>query len=144
MAEDTVDKAINLNLIEPRKCVSKNFRIHGYKPNPDLNNHLYVYGSDMKLIEDIIKNSPEMGGKIHPSYNYTLAEVVLAVRNEMARNVEDVLARRVRLLFIDAKASKAAAPVVARTIANELGYDNSWVDNQIKTFETLSDQYIIN
>jgi len=144
MAEDTVDKAINLNLIEPRKCVSKNFRIHGYKPNPDLNNHLYVYGSDMKLIEDIIKNSPEMGGKIHPSYNYTLAEVVLAVRNEMARNVEDVLARRVRLLFIDAKASKAAAPVVAKTIAQELGYDNNWIDNQIKTFETLSDQYIIN
>ena len=44
MAEDTVDKAIELNLLEKKACVTKKFRIHGYQLNPDLNNHLYIYG----------------------------------------------------------------------------------------------------
>ncbi|KAA6306860.1 Glycerol-3-phosphate dehydrogenase 2, partial [termite gut metagenome] len=58
MAEDTVDKAIQLNLIETRKCRTKNLHIHGFRPNPDLNNHLYVYGSDEPKIKSLMAENP--------------------------------------------------------------------------------------
>ncbi|MEN6619879.1 MAG: glycerol-3-phosphate dehydrogenase/oxidase [Rikenellaceae bacterium] len=143
MAEDTVDKAIKLQLISPKKCVSKNFRIHGYRPDPDLSNHMYIYGSDMVSIEKMVKRDPEMAVKIHPKYKYTVAEVVWAVREEMARSVEDVLSRRVRLLFIDARAAIEAAPKVAEVMARELGYDQSWIEEQLSSFNNIADNYII-
>jgi len=143
MAEDTVDKAIKLKLIEPKKCVSKNFRIHGYKTHPDLSNHMYVYGSDMAAIEMMIKNDPKMAEKIHPDYNYTVAEVVWAVREEMARSVEDVLSRRVRLLIIDARAAISSAGKVAEVMAAELGYDQKWIEEQLVSFNNIAENFII-
>ncbi len=143
MAEDTVDQAISLKLIEPQKCVTKNFRIHGYKPNPDLSNHMYVYGSDMEAINSLIKSNPKMAEKIHPHYEYTVAEVVWAVREEMARSIEDVLSRRVRLLVIDARAAIASAPKVAEVIANELGLGQEWIKNQLNNFYALAENFII-
>jgi len=143
MAEDTVDKAIKMQLISPKKCVSKNFRIHGYRQDPDLSNHMYVYGSDMAAIEMMINQDPEMAVKIHPKYGYSVAEVVWAVREEMARNVEDVLSRRVRLLYIDARAAVEAAPKVAEVMAREFGYDQKWIDLQIASFNSIADNYII-
>jgi glycerol-3-phosphate dehydrogenase len=49
------------------------------------------------------------------------AMVRFAARYEYARSVEDVLARRSRLLFLDARAAAAAAPGVAAVLADELG-----------------------
>ena len=46
MAEDTVDKAIEVAKLPVRKCVTKKLRIHGYRKNPNLADHMYVYGSD--------------------------------------------------------------------------------------------------
>mgnify|MGYP000818769134 CR=1 FL=1 len=43
---DTVDKAIEVCGLPKRKCVTKKFRIHGYRKNPALTDHMYVYGSD--------------------------------------------------------------------------------------------------
>ena len=143
MAEDTVDKAISLKILESRKCASKSYRIHGYKPKPDLTNHLYVYGSDMPEIEKLINSGNGMNERIHPKYDYTVAEVVWAVREEMARTVEDVLARRARLLFIDARAAMEAAPKVAGIVAKEFGYDKNWIDSQIEDFIRLANNYII-
>ncbi|KAA6311776.1 hypothetical protein EZS27_037166, partial [termite gut metagenome] len=73
-----------------------------------------------------------------------VAEVVWAVRYEMAREVEDVLSRRVRLLYIDARAAIAAAEVVAKTIANELKKDQSWIDQQVQNLTAMAKQYIYN
>ncbi len=143
MAEDTVDKAISLNLLPARKCVSKSHRIHGYRPKPDLNDHLYVYGSDMAEILRLMKENREMAAKIHPDYEYTVAEVVWSVREEMARSVEDVLARRVRMLFVDARAAMEAADKVAEVIAAELGYDKSWIESQVRSFKETAANYII-
>ncbi len=143
MAEDTVDQAISLNLVAPKKCQSKNFKIHGYKPNPDLSNHMYVYGSDMAAIERLADSNPKMAAKIHPDYNYTVAEVVWAVREEMARSIEDVLSRRVRLLIIDARAAITAAPIVAEVIAEELGFGQEWIKNQLQNFNNLAQNFII-
>lgn len=143
MAEDTVDKVISLNLLEKRECVTKKFRIHGYKPDPDLSNHLYIYGSDVTALKSLMESDESMAEKLHPKYDYTVAEVVWAVREEMALDVEDVLARRVRLLFLDARVAVEVAPKVAKIIAKELGYDQAWIDAQVVAFTTLSKHYIL-
>ena len=68
--------------------------------------------------------------------------MVWAVREEMALTVEDVLARRVRLLFVDAREAMAAAPKVAETMARELGRDQAWIDAQGESFTKMAKNYI--
>lgn len=60
----------------------------------------------------------------------------------MALTVEDVLARRVRMLFVDAREAMAAAPKVAETLARELGRDQAWIDAQVKSFCDVAKNYI--
>jgi len=143
MAEDTVDKIAELGLLPKRKCRTKSFRIHGYRPKPNLADHMYVYGADEPAILDMIAKDPAMGEKISEKFDYTVAEVVWAVRHEMARTVDDVLARRVRLLFVDAREAQKAAPKVARILAKELGRDQEWIDNQVREFQKIADAYYI-
>jgi len=64
-------------------------------------------------------------------------------RNEMARTVEDVLARRTRLLFLDVRAALARAPEVARELAQELGRDEAWQRSQLAAFEKTAAHYRI-
>ena len=142
MAEDTVDKAIAMKLVDARPCVTKKFHIHGYRKNPNLKDHMYVYGSDQDAIMKLIAENPEYGKKLSDKYDYTVAEVVWAVREEMAREVEDVLARRVRLLFVDAREAIKAAPLVAEVMAKELGKDQAWIDEEVKEFTELAGNYI--
>jgi glycerol-3-phosphate dehydrogenase len=63
-------------------------------------------------------------------------------RHEMARTVEDVLARRTRLLFLDARAALAKAPQVARELAGELGRDEAWQQSQLKMFAETAAHFI--
>jgi glycerol-3-phosphate dehydrogenase len=143
MAEDTIDKAIALGKISKRKCVTRKLKVHGWRPNPDLTDHMYVYGSDEPLIRDMIKQNPALGEKLSEKYGYTVAEVLWAVRKEMAFTVEDVLARRVRLLFVDAREAQKAAPRVAQIMAQEMGKDEKWIEEQIAKFNKVSDNYIV-
>ncbi|MGL5683820.1 MAG: FAD-dependent oxidoreductase [Marinifilaceae bacterium] len=143
MAEDTLKQAEDMQLIPVYPCGTKDFKIHGYKTNPDHSDHMYIYGSDEDLILDMIKNDDSMGQKIHPRYPYTYAEVAWAVREEMATSVEDVLARRVRLLFLDARAAVEAAPIVAEIMAKELGEDESWITAQLNEFNNIAANYIL-
>jgi len=144
MAEDTVDIAIKNFGLKANKCATKKFHIHGYKPKPDLNNHLYVYGSDMEKVLDLAKSKPEYAQKIHPKHEYIAAEVVWAVRYEMARTVEDVLARRVRVLFLNAKLSIEMSTKVAQIMAKEMGKDQQWIDEQVKDYAKLAAGFIVN
>ena len=61
----------------------------------------------------------------------------------MARTVEDVLARRVRLLFLDARAANEAAPVVASLMAGELKRNISWQKEQVAAFNSLAKAYLL-
>ena len=139
MAEDTVDKAGVLGLLPLRKCMTRRFPIHGYREHPDLTNHLYVYGSDMPAIAELMRQGYDT--KLVEGLDYTEAEVVWAVREEMARTVEDVLARRVRILFVDARRAVQAAPRVAQLLAAELGYDEAWERAQVEQFTRLAEHY---
>jgi glycerol-3-phosphate dehydrogenase len=144
MAEDTVDRAIAMKLIDKRKCRTVQLHIHGYRPNPDLHNHLYVYGSDEPAIKALADANPVYAKKLHPAHPYTVAEVIWAVRQEMALEVEDVLSRRVRLLYVDARAAIEAAPVVAEAMAQELKKDKAWIAAQVKDFTAMAQQYVFN
>ncbi|MDZ7634475.1 MAG: glycerol-3-phosphate dehydrogenase C-terminal domain-containing protein [Bacteroidales bacterium] len=57
--------------------------------------------------------------------------------------VDDVLARRVRVLYLDARASIALAPKVASIMAEELGRDKRWEQQQVKEFTEMAQSYVI-
>ena len=143
MAQDTVDKIIELKKLPSAKCATKDLLIHGANGAVDRSNHLYIYGTDKKKIEKLIEENPSLSERLHPRLQFTKAEVVFAVRHEMARTIEDVLARRVRVLFLDAKAAIEIAPMVGEIIRLELNETDGWRTQQISEFIEISDQYVL-
>lgn len=143
MAEDTVNKASLVGGLPEKDCVTKNMPIHGYVKNIHFDTPGYFYGADRAHIMDIIFKDSAFGERLHPDYEFTKADVLWAVRDEMARTVEDFLARRVRALFLDARASMKMAPEVAFLMAKELGYDQTWVKSQIDQYVELAKGYIL-
>ncbi|HWR74375.1 MAG TPA: glycerol-3-phosphate dehydrogenase C-terminal domain-containing protein, partial [Bacteroidales bacterium] len=65
------------------------------------------------------------------------------VRKEMARTVDDVLARRVRILYLDARLSIEVAQKVAAIMAAELGKDKGWEQQQIHDYTEMAQAYIL-
>jgi glycerol-3-phosphate dehydrogenase len=143
MAEDTIDQAIQTGGLKPQSCKTKNLPIHGSTQGVDWEDHLYVYGSDRDKVLALSDENPEWAKKLHAQYDYLQAEVIWAVRHEMARTVEDVLARRVRLLFLDAQAAIECAPLVASLIASELKKDTAWQKEQVEAFNSLAKAYLL-
>jgi glycerol-3-phosphate dehydrogenase len=145
MAEDVLDQAMARFGLKAGPCITAELPIHGKPITPaSAKDHLACYGSDAELIREMIAAEPALGERLHPSFPYTLAEVLFAVRHEMACTVEDVLARRVRLLFLDATAALQSAPKVAELMARELGKDEAWMAEQLATFHALTACYRIN
>ncbi len=141
MAEETVDLAIKEAGLDSAECITKDLKIHGCSTSND-DSYLNIYGSDRKHIESIIKENPDAGKKLHKDFPHTVAEVIWSVRNEMAETVEDILSRRLRMLFIDANAAIEMSEKVASILASESGADKNWEENQIKLFNTLAKGYI--
>jgi glycerol-3-phosphate dehydrogenase len=115
--------------------------IHGYYKNENWQDPFYFYGSDATLLQQQINGtagqwlSEEL--KIHP------AQIVWAVEHEMARTLEDVLSRRTRALLLNARESLRIAPEVAVIMAKTLGKDDQWINDQLKKFNWLAEQYIL-
>lgn len=143
MAQDTINKVIALKKLPKLKCKTKDLLIHGANGIVDRSNHLYIYGTDQTLIADLITENPDLSVRLHPRLQFTKAEVVLAVRNEMARTIDDVLARRVRVLFLDAKAAIEIAPLVGELIREELNQTAAWKAEQISDFVKMAEQYVL-
>lgn len=144
MAEDTIDKAIEVGEIPAKKCVTEELHIHGYDTQVNHAEELHFYGSDLKEIKILEDNNPKFRERLLPNYDYTVANVVFAVRNELAVKVEDVLARRFRLLFLDAKAAVAASRKVAEIMADELGKSQDWIESEVAQFAQLAKIYELN
>jgi glycerol-3-phosphate dehydrogenase len=134
MARDAVDRALKIAGLPPTECATENLKIHGATADSERFGDLEFYGADAEAIEKIIAKNPDSGEKLHANLPYRRAEIVWAVKNEMARTIEDVLARRTRALFLDARAAIEIAPQVARVMAPELGKDADWVAEQVKKF----------
>ena len=99
------------------------------------------YGSDAPAIRALAEADPALGERLHPALPYIAAEVTWAVRMEMARTVDDVLARRLRALFLNAAAAVEMAPTVAALLARELGRDAAWTAAQVAAFAELARGY---
>lgn len=144
MAQDVIDKAVLVGCLEEKESVTKNLPIHGFHKNTNFEEHLYYYGTDkIRMEETVLANNPDLNEKLHPDLPYVKGEVIWAVKHEMARTVEDFLARRTRALFLNAKASIEMAPLVADIMASELGRDSIWIKNQIEEYDQLADGYIL-
>jgi glycerol-3-phosphate dehydrogenase len=104
---------------------------------------MYFYGSDKEQILNLVQENDQLGERLHASYPHIQAEVVWAVRNEMARTPEDFLARRIRMLFMDARAAMDMVPVVAEIMAVELDKDDDWIEEQIQAFLSVAKNYIL-
>ncbi len=143
MGEDTIDHAALVAGLEERDSRTRNLHVHGWVKNVDRKDPLHIYGSDAVTIREMIKARPALGERLHARLPYVKAEAVWSVRQEMARTAEDVLARRTRALFLDARASMEAAGTVVDLIAAELGRDALWKDAQIKDYKALAQGYLL-
>jgi glycerol-3-phosphate dehydrogenase len=143
MAETSVDQAIDLARLTEKPCVTRTLNIHGFHPHAERFGALSMYGSDALAIQDLVRIDPELAEPLDRSLPYTAAEVVWAVRIEMARTVEDVVARRCRALFLNAAAAVRMAPRVAALMARELGQDEAWQRQQVSAFTELARQYML-
>jgi glycerol-3-phosphate dehydrogenase len=141
MAEECVNQAARLIGGKKKPCSTRTLAVHGAQ-RESLNGALASYGSDAAQINDLIRERPELAAPLHPALPIVGAQVVWAVRHEMARTVDDVLARRTRALFLNARAAIAAAPAVASLMAAELGKDNSWQPTQLNEFKTIAAGYL--
>lgn len=144
MAEDGVDRAIEVGGLLPTPCRTKNLPIHGargeYATGP-LARLLTGYGSDGPAISQLAASRSDLAAPLADRLPHIAAQVVWAARHEMARSVEDVLARRTRSLFLDADAALAAAPRVAELLAAELDRDAQWQVDQLAAFNSLAEGY---
>lgn len=143
MAADAVDRAIEVGGLESRPSITAALRLHGWQESADGRDEpLSIYGSDAAAIRALAAENPGWDRPLHPQLPYLPAEVVWAARNEAARSVEDVLARRTRALFLDARASIEAAPGVAALLAATLEKDPAWQEAQVARFRVLADRYL--
>jgi glycerol-3-phosphate dehydrogenase len=121
MAEDAVDIAQTLGSLAVRPCATAT---------------LAIDAADVQGIAAADGEAP-----LHPALPLTASAVRWYCREDMARRVEDVLARRSRSLLLDARAAVAVAPAVAQLMAAELGHGEDWIRRQIAEFADLAAGY---
>ncbi len=143
MAEDAVNQALKIANLPMKISPTKDLKIHGFCQSSEQFGDLAIYGADAENIQKLIEENPHLVKKLHENLPYCLAEIVWATRFEMAQTVEDVLARRLRILFLDAKAAVEIAPKVAEIMARELNKDETWIAGQITELKETAKNYIV-
>lgn len=143
MGEDVIDQAMTIGGLEERPSVTKSLHLHGWHANAEAFDSLAVYGSDAPSVKTLLKSHPDGADLLHERLPYFKGEVAWAVQHEMARTVDDVLARRTRALLLDARASAEAAPYVASVLADLLGHDEAWQNAQVNEYQTIAEGYVI-
>lgn len=140
MAQDAVDQALVVADLPGEPCVTEDLRIHGAVDDPV---EAGPYGADRGAVDAVCAERPGWNEPIAPGLSLRPGEVAWAVRYEMARTVDDVLARRSRSLLLDARASLAAAEPVARVLAEELGRGDAWIGEQVRAFANIAQAHLI-
>lgn len=144
MGEDVVDRAISIAHLPNRKSGTWNLKIHGYEQNIDLEDPHYWYGADRIRFKALMNEDPALSEMLSEKLHIQKVQVIWAIRHEMARTVEDFLARRTRALQLDARESIQLAPAVANLMANEMGLDKKWQDEQVNSFTQLAHKHLLN
>lgn len=129
MAEDAVDNAVFISKQDKRLCITKNLPIG----DPIAVKHKK---------ESLVKERPELDQYLHPEFTYKWVDVVYAVKHEMAITAEDVLARRTRILFLNASAAITALDTVLSLMRECLNESETWVNQQRENFHELAKGYL--
>lgn len=141
MGEDTINFAIQKNLLKPSKSITKELRLFA-ATNNGYHYPLSVYGDEVSKILAIQQEINNFA-LIHPDLPYLQAEVIYHVRHEMANTPEDILVRRTRAILLDAKAALESVTIVATLMATELHQDDTWIKQQVAEFKIVAAKYII-
>jgi glycerol-3-phosphate dehydrogenase len=143
MARACVDQAATLAQLPEVECRTRELKIHGWHEHPETLGALSAYGTDAAQVEAIARAEPALAARLHARLPVIGAEIAWHARFEMARTVEDVLARRARALFLDARAAIEMAPRAAEILARELGRSREWQTAQIAEFTSLARGYLL-
>ncbi len=146
MADDTVD-VVAAFLGKRRRGRTKRLRLVGGEgfsapaesPEPSLHTHLAGrYGTEADLVAALVDDEASAAARLAeplvPGLPYVRAEAVHAVRHEMARTLDDVLARRTRARLLARDASARAADDVAQLIGAELGWSAAFRTDQVEEY----------
>ena len=134
MAADTVDE-VQAALGRPRtRSRTADLCLRGATGAPPTDHLTSRYGNDARVVRAMVAADPSLAEPLVPTLPYLRAEAVYAARYEMARTVDDVLARRTRSLILARDASVEAAPAVAQLMAPELGWDAAEIDAQVRAY----------
>ncbi len=142
MGEDVVDKAEEIGGFNKKTTPTKDLKIHGYKKDVDFDDPMYFYGSDKEKINQLAKEIEFGEDIISGKFGIKKAQVIWAVREEMALNIEDFIARRTRVLLLDRNEALRIAPVVAEIMAQELGKDEAWQKAEVEDFTKTAAIYL--
>jgi glycerol-3-phosphate dehydrogenase len=142
MAEDTVDEVVAHLAGAPRaarRSRTRRLRLLGAEGAPSgTPAHLADrYGDEAGAVQALVAGDPELGRPLVEGLPYLRAEVVYAARAEMARTVDDVLARRTRARLQARDASADAAADVAALLAAELGWTKAQAARQARAYVAL-------
>lgn len=136
MAEDCVDRAV-MRLKEVAERGGKQFE----KGSTSFQTLLSCQTKQLKLWAPAERDSVRFGDI--SEVDIDRGDVEDLVRSEMARTVEDVLCRRFRTLFCDARRAIDLAPEVAAWMAAELGHDETWIDQQVSSFNSVAQHFLL-
>ena len=142
VAQDVVTVAAGVGNLSPAPSITARLRLHGYSTRRHVRYPWRVYGADADAIRAMEAADERLSALVHPSLPYRLSQAAWAARSEMAVHLEDVLARRTRALFLNAKAASEAAPGVAGVMARELGRGEDWAAEQVQAFRALATRYL--
>ena len=116
MGEDTVDEIIDCGVLPHKRSKSEGIDIHNGTPKTD-------------------------GDFIHVKLPYTWSELQTYLENEQVQHAEDLLCRRTRCILLHKEATLSILDQAIQKIANHLGYDEKWMDQEKKRFMEIANSY---
>lgn len=144
MGEDTISQAAAAAGLSAAPSRSKDLKLHGWQQQPgaDAGEWEAVYGSDLEQVRALGSGDGRWNELLHADLPYRWREVLWAIRYEQARTVEDVLARRTRALFLNARAAIEVAAEVSHVLAAELHRDEAFRLADLERFHAMAQGYI--
>jgi glycerol-3-phosphate dehydrogenase len=151
MAEDAIDALapfldVSIRAFSRHRCRTKRLLLHGASRIrrrsrfTGVDEHLWGrFGTDSNRITDLISRDENLARPLVPGLPYLRAEVVFAVREEMALTVDDVLSRRTRALLFDRRGSREAAHETALLMAPLLGWDDERIGREVRAYQEICD-----
>ena len=136
-----VDAAAMVGGLPTKKCKTRKLKLFGHEPGLAFEDPLHVYGSERSKV---LNQGPKIqNNSLSDKYYISKNQILYSIRNEMAMRLEDIVARRVRGMFLDAKETQRLLPEIAQIMAEELKKDSDWVKNEINQTKKILNTYTL-